>query len=70
MFADVGKVWNRDDNTREQEHAGTVGFGVRMAGLGMVADVGLAFSMLRERQTPQDGNPKGPRLLAKISYNF
>lgn len=70
VYYDIGKVWNKDPNGRDIS-AASAGFGFRLqTQSGFAGELGLAFPLTKETESPLYGDKKSPRLLIQASYNF
>lgn len=70
-FYDIGRVWNDDAGQEKQASGSSAGLGIRAASeLGVTANLGVAFPLTREVETPLYGNSKGPRYMLQLSYDF
>lgn len=71
IFYDLGKVWNNDKGTNENKAASSTGIGLRFGYDNAISgNIGFAFPLIKEVETPINGNSSSPRLYFSIIYKF
>lgn len=70
LFYDTGKVWNMDTDG-ESISASSAGLGLRFDhAIGIHADIGLAWPLTYNSETPIYGDDGDPRILMQLRYDF
>lgn len=70
-FYDIGRVYNDDAGQEKAASGSTAGLGMRIAtSIGISANLGVAFPLTREIDTPIYGGANDPRYLMQFAFDY